>query len=73
MKSTEQIINEIPERYQILFLSDWNQGEQSEMKSIERSHLNVLWLEYNKWDLQQKRKIEITSILTPEIIEGEKM
>ena len=73
MKSTEEIINEIPDRYLILFLSDWNQGEQSEMKSIERSHLNNLWLEYNKWDIQRKRKIEITSILTPEIIEGEKM
>ena len=73
MKSTEEIINEIPDRYLILFLSDWNQGQQSEMKSIERSHLNNLWLEYNKWDIQRKRKIEITSILTPEIIEGEKM
>jgi hypothetical protein len=73
MKTLEELTNEIPDRYLILFLSDWNQGEQSEMKSIERSHLNNLWLEYNKWDIQRKRKIEITSILTPEIIEGEKM
>ena len=73
MKTLEEITNEIPERYQILFLSDWNQGELSEMKSMERSHLNVLWLEYNKWDLQRKRKIEVTSILTPEILEAEKM
>jgi hypothetical protein len=73
MKTLEELTNEIPDRYSILFLSDWNQGEQSEMKSIERSHLNNLWLEYNKWDIQRKRKIEITSILTPEIIEGEKM
>ena len=73
MKTLEELTNEIPDRYLILFLSDWNQGEQSEMKSIERSYLNNLWLEYNKWDIQRKRKIEITSILTPEIIEGEKM
>jgi hypothetical protein len=73
MKTLEELTNEIPDRYSILFLSDWNQGEQSEMKSIERSHLNNLWLEYNKWDIQRKRKIEVTSILTPEIIEGEKM
>ena len=73
MKTLEELTNEIPDRYLILFLSDWNQGEQSEMKSIERSHLNNLWLEYNKWDIQRKRKIEVTSILTPEIIEGEKM
>lgn len=73
MKKLEELTNEIPDRYSILFLTDWNQGQQSEMKSIERSHLNNLWLEYNKWDIQRKRKIEVTSILTPEIIEGEKM
>jgi hypothetical protein len=60
-------INEIPERFHILFNEDWNNGNESEMTSLQRGRLNELYLEYNKYQIQksiqQKRPKE-------EIIQG---
>ena len=42
----------IPERFHILFNTDWNKGNESEMTSTERGQLNELYLEYNKWQLK---------------------
>ena len=62
-----QDLSEIPERFHILFNSDWNEGNESEMTSLHRGNLNELYLEYNKYQtqksLQQKKPKD-------EIIEG---
>jgi hypothetical protein len=42
----------IPERFHILFNTDWNKGNESTMTSTERGQLNELYLEYNKWQLK---------------------
>ncbi len=67
-------LNNIPERYHILFTSDWNGGNESEMKSVQRSLMNELYLDYMRWDMSirvQSNKLD--SILTEEMIEKEKM
>ena len=48
----------IPTKYQILFDldNDWNKGNDSKMSSLERARMAELWLEYNRWDLQQSLK-----------------
>lgn len=45
-------MDNIPERFQELFNTDWNKGNESEMTSLERARLNELYLEYNKWQLK---------------------
>jgi hypothetical protein len=60
-------LDEIPERFHILFNSDWNEGNESEMTSTHRGNLNELYLEYNKYQIkksiQEKKPKE-------EIVEG---
>lgn len=45
-------LNEIPEKYHILFTSTWKDGNESTMSAMERADLNQLYLEYNKWQIQ---------------------
>lgn len=49
-------LSTIPEKFHILFNSDWNKGVESEMTSMNKSELNELYLEYNKWNIQQSLK-----------------
>ena len=46
-------LTNIPERFHILFSSDWNKGNESEMTSMNKSDMNNLYLEYNRWVIQQ--------------------
>ena len=46
-------LSTIPERFHILFNSDWNKGNESEMISTNRSDINNLYLEYNRWVIQR--------------------
>lgn len=46
-------LTQIPDRFHILFTSDWNKGNESTMTSTERSKMNELHLEYNRWNIQQ--------------------
>lgn len=55
----KQDINEIPEKFHILFNSDWNIGEDSTMRIYDRMECNNLFLEYNKWRIQQAIKKSI--------------
>jgi hypothetical protein len=50
-------LSDIPEIYHILFLTDWNWGPYSKMDMEDRSYMNGLFLQYNKWDV--KRRIEL--------------
>ena len=58
----------IPERFHILFESDYNAGINSKMNSLQRSNLNDLFLEYNKWNVQQA--IDKLKPITEEVIKG---
>ena len=51
----KDLIN-IPEKFHILFNSDWNKGVESEMTSMSKSDMNNLFLEYNRWNIQQALK-----------------
>ena len=46
-------LSNIPERFHSLFTTDWNKGDESKMKNIQRSNMVDLFLEYNRWDIQQ--------------------
>lgn len=46
-------LSNIPERFHILFMTDWNKGNESTMKSLQRADLADLYLEYNRWSVQQ--------------------
>jgi len=46
-------LNEIPEKFHILFNSDWNNGANSSMKMDDRMECQQLYLEFNKWRIQQ--------------------
>jgi hypothetical protein len=46
-------LTNIPERFHCLFTTDWNKGDESKMKNIERIYMVDLFLEYNRWDIQQ--------------------
>jgi len=58
-------LDNIPERFHILFSSDWNKGNESEMTSMSKSDMNNLFLEYNRWNIQQ--------VLAPKIIQKEEV
>lgn len=62
-------LTNIPERFHILFTTDWNKGNDSEMKSTERSILSDLYLEYNRWSVQEAIKSSSTK-QKDEIITG---
>lgn len=49
-------LTKVPERFHVLFQSDWNKGNESNMTSMNRTELNELYLEYNKWNIQQALK-----------------
>jgi hypothetical protein len=61
-------LTNIPERFHILFESDYNAGIDSKMNSLQRSNLNDLFLEYNKWNIQQA--IDKLKPITEEVIKG---
>jgi hypothetical protein len=46
-------LTNIPERFHSLFTTDWNTGDESKMKIIQRSHMVDLFLEYNRWHIEQ--------------------
>jgi hypothetical protein len=46
-------LTNIPERFHCLFLTDWRNGDKSEMTILQRNDFALLYLEYNKWDVQQ--------------------
>ena len=46
-------LNEIPEKFHILFTTDWNTGNDSTLSPMTRVDMNQLQLEYNKWSIQQ--------------------
>ena len=47
----------IPTKYQILFDCDWNTGNDSKMKIMDRAKLAELYLDYNKWCMSQQLKL----------------
>lgn len=57
-------MKEVPQRFNELFSSDWNTGENSKLSSLERGRLHELYLEYLHWDMGNKVK-EL-----PESVEG---
>jgi hypothetical protein len=44
-------LSNIPEKFHILFQSDWSNGNESELSSTERNNLHSLYLEYNRWSI----------------------
>ena len=44
----------IPERFHVLFQTDWLKGNESKMSAIKRSEMNNLYLEYNRWEINQR-------------------
>ena len=58
-------LTNIPERFHILFNSDWNKGVESEMTSMSKSEMNNLFLEYNRWNIQQA--------IAPKIVQKEEV
>jgi hypothetical protein len=61
-------LTNIPERFHILFSSDWNKGNDSSMNSVQRGLMNELFLEYHHWDVKQK--LSSKEINDDEIITG---
>ena len=59
----------IPERFHILFESDYNAGIDSKMNSLQRGSLNDLFLEYNKWNIQQAID-KLKPVVKEEVIRG---
>lgn len=53
---TKVNLKEIPEKFHKLFECDWNYGNNSEMTSIDRAKMNDLFLEYNKYQIQETIK-----------------
>jgi hypothetical protein len=47
-------LSTIPERFHILFTDvSWSSGNESKMGALQRSNINQLYLEYNKWSIEQ--------------------
>lgn len=46
-------LDTIPERFHVLFTTDWNKGNESEMNSTQRGVMSELYLEYNRWNIQE--------------------
>jgi uncharacterized protein YecA (UPF0149 family) len=61
-------LTNIPEEYHILFQTDWNMGNQSDMCSFNRMFMNDLFLKFNRWDIQQR--LNKNKVIEPEIIVG---
>lgn len=45
-------LTSIPEKYHPLFTTDWNQGSNSKMTSLERGEMSQLFLEYMRWEVK---------------------
>jgi hypothetical protein len=63
-------LTNIPEEFHILFTSDWNQGNESTMTSNERMYMGELYLQYNKWSIQQAINPKPKDEPNTEIISG---
>ena len=62
-------LTNIPEQFHILFTDvSWSSGNDSKMRALQRSDINQLYLEYNKWDIQ--RIIDSKKIIIEETIVG---
>ena len=47
-------LKDIPERFHILFTDKpWNNGNESELTSLQRADIHQIYLEYNRWSIQQ--------------------
>ena len=64
-------LTNIPERYHCLFLTDWRNGDKCEMNILQRNEMSLLYLEYNKWDVQQM--IDSKDIVEDTIVGFEKL
>ena len=60
-------LSNIPERFHILFTSDWNKGNESKMNSLQRAELSNLYLEYNRWNIQQAIKPIVNYVETENV------
>ncbi len=49
-----------PTKYHILFdeTYDWNKGNDSSMSSLERAGFHQLYLEYNRWEMKFRLKLD---------------
>ena len=49
-----------PTKYHILFDvdNDWNKGNDSSMSSLERARFHQLYLEYNRWEMRFRLKLD---------------
>jgi hypothetical protein len=60
----------IPEKFHVLFTDvSWSSGNESKMGALQRSNINQLYLEYNKWSIEQVINPTPTNN-EPEIIKG---
>ena len=59
-------LTDIPNRFHPLFLTDWNAGNESKMNYTQRVEMNMLFLEYNKWEVQ--RAIDAKKIIEESIV-----
>lgn len=57
-------LTNIPERFHILFQTDWLNGNESKMTAIQRGEMNNLYLEYNRWEIKQR----LDDVIEEEII-----
>jgi hypothetical protein len=63
-------LTNIPEEFHILFTSDWNQGNESTMTATQRMYMGELYLQYNKWSIQQAINPKPKDEPNTEIISG---
>ena len=63
-------LSTIPERFHILFTDvSWSSGNESKMGALQRSNINQLYLEYNKWSIEQIINPPSTNN-EPEVVKG---
>jgi hypothetical protein len=63
-------LTNIPEKFHVLFTSDWNKGNESTMNSVQRGLMSELYLEYNRWSIQQAINPNPKDDESPQIISG---
>lgn len=44
----------IPEQFREVFETDWNKGNDSKLSAMERCRIHAIYLEYNKWTMEQE-------------------
>ena len=63
-------LSTIPEKFHVLFTDvSWSSGNESKMGALQRSDINQLYLEYNKWSIEQIINPPSTNN-EPEVIKG---